>query len=168
MPAAHRTAVVKAVGARQHSLAAVDARDLLATLASGRVTVTRLPSAGEVADGQFAWRPDPATIIAQITRNARDFHAPFTVVVENGSGVVGVGALVIDKLVGLNVNLPAVRNAASFNYADTQILAGAKAFGVANQVRGILGHGVVLTGSGLPDATVVVIVGKDLQVKDLQ
>ena len=59
-------------------------------------------------------------------------------------------------------------NAASFNYADTQILAGAKAFGLANQVRGILGHGVVLTGNGLPDTTVVVIVGKDLKAKDLQ
>ena len=47
-------------------------------------------------------------------------------------------------------------------------MAGARAFGVANEVRGILGRGVVLTGSGLPDATVVVIVGKDLKAKDLQ
>ena len=59
-------------------------------------------------------------------------------------------------------------NADSFDYSVTQILAGAKAFGVANQVRGILGRGVVLTGSGLPDNTIVVIVGKDLTAKDLQ
>ena len=44
--------------------------------------------------------------------------------------------MVVDRLAGLNVNLPAVRNAASFDYYVTQILAGAKAFGVANQVRG--------------------------------
>ena len=168
VPPTRRTAAIKAIAAQERTLAAVDARDLLATLVNGRVVVARLPSAGEIASGQFAWRPDPATITAQITRNARGFHAPFTVVVENGSGAVGVGALVIDKLAGLNVNLPTVRNAGSFNYADTQILAGAKAFGLANQVRGILGHGVVLTGSGLPDATVVVIVGKDLKAKDLQ
>ena len=76
--------------------------------------------------------------------------------------------MVVNRLAGLNVNLPAVRNAASFNYNVTQILAGAKAFGVANQVRGILGRGVVLTGNGLPDTTVVVVVGKDLTAKDLQ
>ena len=76
--------------------------------------------------------------------------------------------MVVNRLAGLNVNLPAVRNASSFNYSVTQILAGTKAFGVANEVRGILGRGVVLTGSGLPDTTVVVIVGKDLKAKDLQ
>lgn len=168
VPDARQATEIKAVAARQKAVVALDARDLLATLVSGRVTVARLPSDGEVSEGQFAWRPDPTKITAQITRNARGFNAPFTVAVENGSGALGVGTLVIDKLVGLNVNLPAVRNAASFNYADTQILAGAKAFAVANQVRGILGHGVVLTGSGLPDTTVIVIVGKDLQAKDLQ
>ena len=168
VPATRQAAHIKALAAHQPGLAVVDARDLLATLVSGRVTVTRLPSTGQVAQGQFAWRPDPAAIIAQITRNSRYFHAPYTVVVENGSGALGVGALVVNKLAGLNVNLPAVRNAASFNYAETQILAGAEAFGLANQVRGILGGGVVLTGSGLPDTTVVVIVGKDLKAKDLQ
>ena len=81
----------------QPALAAADARDLLGTLVSGRVTVARLPSAGQVADGQFAWRPDPAAITAQITRNARNFHAPYTVVVENGSGALGVGALVVEQ-----------------------------------------------------------------------
>ncbi len=132
------------------------------------MTVTRLPSNGQTAEGQFAWRPDPTAITAQITRNARDFHAPYTVAVENGSGALGIGAAVVNRLAGLDVNLPAVRNASSFGYQATQILAGAKAFAVANQVRGILGRGVVLTGSGLPDTTVVVIVGKDLKVKDLQ
>ena len=168
VPAQQRAATIEQIAGRQHDLSKADARDLLDTLASGRVTVTRVPSQGQVAEGQFAWRPDAAAITALITRDARDFHAPFTVAVENGSGAIGIGAAVIDRLSGLNVNLPAVSNAASFNYGVTQILAGAKAFGVANQVRGILGHGVVLTGNGLPDTTVVVIVGKDLKAKDLQ
>jgi hypothetical protein len=167
-PAEQQSATITTVAGRQKALPANDARDLLQTLVSGRVTVARLPSDGETAEGQFAWRPDPTAITAQITRNARDFNAPYTVAVENGSGALGIGAVVIDRLAGLNVNLPAVRNASSFGYQVTQILAGAKAFGVANQVRGILGRGVVLTGTGLPDTTVVVIVGKDLKVKDLQ
>jgi hypothetical protein len=168
VPTAQQSATIKAIAARHKGAARADARDLLGALVSGRVTVARLPSDGQTSEGQFAWRPDPAAITAQITRNAREFNAPYTVAVENGSGVLGIGTMVVNRLAGLNVNLPAVRNAASFNYNVTQILAGAKAFGVANQVRGILGRGVVLTGSGLPDTTVVVIVGKDLKAKDLQ
>ncbi len=163
-----QAATFKAIADRQKGLVSGDARELLAEMTTGRMTVTRLPSNGETAEGQFAWRPDPTAIMAQITREARGFVAPFTVAVENGSGALGIGKLVVDRLSGLDVNLPAVSNASSFNYEVTQILAGAKAFGVANQVRGILGHGVVLTGSGLSDNGVVVIVGKDLKAKDLQ
>ena len=167
-PASQRAQTAKAIAERQKGLAQVDARDLLATMSSSDMSVTRLPSNGQTAEGQFAWRPDPTTIIAQITRNARGFNAPFTVAVKNGSGALGIGDLVVKRLAGLDVNLPKVQNAASFDYSVTQILAGAKAFGMANQVRGILGRGVVLTGSGLPDNTIVVIVGKDLTAKDLQ
>jgi hypothetical protein len=167
-PAAQQSATIKAIAAGQKDLAENDARDLLETMVSGEATVERLPSDGQTSEGQFAWRPDPAAITAQITRNARDFDAPYTVVVENGSGALGIGTLVVNRLAGLNVNLPAVRNAASFNHDVTQIFAGATAFGVANEVRGILGRGVVLTGNGLPGTTVVVVVGKDLTAKDLQ
>jgi len=163
-----QTSAIAQIAKRQKGLAAADARDLLETLVSGRVTVTRLPSYGQTAEGQFAWRPDTAAVTAQITRNARDFRAPYTVAVENGSGALGIGTMVVDRLAGMDVNLPPVRNASSFDFSVTRILAGAKAFGVANQVRDILGRGVVLTGSGLPDTTVVVIVGKDLTAKDLQ
>jgi peptidoglycan hydrolase-like protein with peptidoglycan-binding domain len=168
VPAGRQTETANAVADRQKDLAHADARDLLATMSTGRMSVSRLPSDGETAEGQFAWRPDPTAIIAQITRNARNFTAPYTVAVENGSGALGIGNLVVKRLAGLDVNLPTVRNAASFDYDVTQILAGAKAFGVANQVRGILGRGVVLMGSGLPDNAIVVIVGKDLKAKDLQ
>jgi hypothetical protein len=168
VPAKEQSATIEAIAARQKGGARSDTRDLLQTIVSGRVTVARLPSDGQTSEGQFAWRPDPTAIVAQITRNARGFSAPYTVAVENGSGALGIGTMVATRLAGLDVNLPAVRNASSFNYDVTQILAGAKAFGVANQVRGILGRGVVLTGSGLPDTTVVVIVGKDLKAKDLQ
>ena len=168
VPADRQTETAKAIADRQKGLAPGDARDLLAEMTRGRMTVSRVPSNGQTAEGQFAWRPDPTAIIAQITRDARGFVAPFTVAVENGSGALGIGKLVVDRLSGLDVNLPAVGNAASFNYEITQIRTGAKAFGVANEVRDILGRGVVLRDSGLPDNGVVVIVGKDLKAKDLQ
>ena len=167
-PADRRAAAVAAVAKGQRSQSDQDSRDLLGALLSDRTSVQRLPSWGQVAEGQFAWRPDSNAITARITRNARGFDAPYTVVVENGSGAIGVGQMVIDRLAGMDVNLPPVKNADSFGYGTTQILAGAKAFGVASDVRGILRRGAVLKGSGLPDTTVVVIVGKDLTAKDLQ
>jgi hypothetical protein len=167
-PQKGREAAIDALAQRQTGLSTADARELLGALVSDRVTVAQMPSTGRTALGQFAWRPDPEAITAQITRNARDFNAPYTVIVENGSGVVGIGEQAVQRLAGMNVNLPAVRNADSFDYEATQILAGTKAFGVAAEVRAILRRGVVLKGAGLSPTTVVVIVGRDLRPKDLQ
>jgi LytR cell envelope-related transcriptional attenuator len=167
-PQNERASAIDAIAKEQSGLSAADARDLLAALVSSRTIVAQIPSTGRTAEGQFAWRPDPEAITAQITRNARGFNAPFTVVVENGSGVVGIGEQAIGRLAGMDVNLPPVRNADSFDYQSTQILAGSRAFGVAAQVRGILRRGVVLNGAGLSPTTVVVIIGKDLKPKDLQ
>jgi len=168
VPAARRSSTIDVLAGEQKAVGTTDSRDLLRTLTSGRVSVARLPSVGKVSYGQFAWRPDASAIMAQITRNGRSFVAPYTVVVENGSGAVGIGRLVVEQLATMDVALPAVRNASSFDYQVTQIEAGSSAFGVATQVRAILGHGVVLAGSGLPATTVVVIVGKDITAKDLQ
>jgi len=90
------------------------------------------------------------------------------VLVRNGSGELGIGDLVAAKLATLDVNLPAPTNADSFTYARTQILAGEDALPVAEDVRAILGRGVVLDGNELGPTTVMVIVGKDLTAKDLQ
>jgi len=163
-----RSAAVDDTAKAQDAQSSGDSRELLEALVSGRTFVQRLPSVGATAEGQFAWRPDRQAITARVTRNAKGFNAPYTVVVENGSGVLEIGRKVSARLAVMNVNLPAVRNASSFDYGTTQILAGAKAFGVATQVRGILRRGVVLKGNGVPDTTVVVVVGKDLTAKDLQ
>lgn len=143
-------------------------REVLQALTNGQGVVERIPSNGETAMGQFAFRPDPERIMALITRRAPGFNAPYTVVVRNGSGEVGVGEAAAKRIASLDVNLPPVANASSFDYKRTQILAGAKALGVAQEVRAILGHGVVLDGAGLDPSTVMVIVGKDVSAKDLQ
>lgn len=167
-PQARQSAAIDAATGRQGGQSAADSRELLRALVSGHTTVQRLPSSGATAEGQFAWHPDPQAITAAITRNAKGFNAPYTVIVENGTGAIGIGAKVATRLAVLDVNLPAVRNASSFDYSTTQILAGAKAFGVATQVHGILRRGVVLKGDDLAPTTVVVVVGKDLTAKDLQ
>lgn len=163
-----RDAVVGDLAQRVRGLSPDEARKVLDDLVGGRLGVERLPSRGVVSLGQFAYRPDPEQIQARITRRSPRYEAPFTVVVENGSGEAGIGQLVAERLAVLDVALPPVRNAASFDYRETQILAGADAVGVAQDVRAILGLGVVLSGRELPKDMVVVIVGHDLKAKDLQ
>ena len=137
--------------------------EVVARVTSGAAHVERLPSSTRVAEGQFAFVPDPEGIMAQITRRSPAYRADVTVQVRNGSGKVGVGQAVVERLSSLDVNLPAPLNADSFAYRQTQILSGADTLAVARDIRAILGRGVVLDGPDLPPATVVVIVGDDIQ-----
>ena len=170
LPADARAAAVQHVAALA-SNAAVRPRAvaLLEGLVDKAPDVAKIPSHGQTAEGQFAFRPDPEQVMAQVTRWAPGYQAHYTVMVRNGNGDAGVGELVVERLAVLDVNLPTPGNAPSFDYSETQILAGSQALGVAQDVRAILGHGVVLAGGDtVPPATVVVIVGKDLRTKDLQ
>jgi hypothetical protein len=88
-----------------------------------------------------------------------------TVQVFNGSGRLGVGRAVVERLASLDVNLPEPLNADSFSYAQTEILAGPETLPVARDIRAILGRGVVLDGPGLPKGTVQVIVGDDFDAQ---
>jgi hypothetical protein len=140
--------------------------DALKALTGGDATVASIPSDSRVAEGQFAFLPKADDIMAAITRKAPGFRSRYTVVVRNGSGRVGVGQAVADQLAILDVNLPAPVNADTFDYRQTQILPGSGALPVAEDIRAILGRGVVLDGADVPPDTVVVIVGADTKLKD--
>lgn len=143
-------------------------RQLLGGLLDDRVAIERLPSRGVVSEGQFAFRPDHQRIMTEVTRRVPGHSSAYTVIVRNGTGEAGIGALVRDKLSVLDANLPTPSNADSFDYRRTQILAGSEALAMAEDVRAILGRGVVLRGQGLGATTLVVIVGADLNAKELQ
>ncbi len=131
--------------------------------------VERIPSHGPTAEGQFAFRPDTSRSWLRSPAGRRGYQSHYTVLIRNGNGDAGIGELVVQRLAMLDVNLPTPGNAPSFDYSETQILAGSEALGVAEDIRAILGHGVVLAGGDkVPPATVVVIVGKDLRTKDLR
>jgi LytR cell envelope-related transcriptional attenuator len=162
------TAIGAAVGTTPDDRSTAAARQALKGLLSGRVAIERFPSAGVVSEGQFAFRPDPSRIMSEVTRRVPGYAARFTVLVRNGTGEVGIGSLVRQRLAVLDVNLPSPSNAEAFDYKQTQILAGSQALGVAENVRAILGRGVVLSGQNLPATTLVIIIGSDLKAKDLQ
>jgi hypothetical protein len=142
--------------------------DALRGLTSGDAVVDRIPSHSRVAEGQFAFLPKGDDIMAAITRKAPGFRSRYTVVVRNGSGRVGAGQAVAERLAILDVNIPAPTNADTFDYRQTQILPGNQALPVAEDVRAILGRGVVLDGADVPPDTVVVIVGADSKLKHIE
>ena len=136
---------------------------VLGRITSGHAQVERFPASTRTAEGQFAFVPDPEAIMAGITRRSPAYRADVTVQVFNGSGKLGVGEAVLERLASLDVNLPAPLNADSFDYRQTQILAGPDTLQRARDIRAILGRGVVLDGSDLPKDTIRVIVGDDFQ-----
>jgi hypothetical protein len=142
--------------------------DALVGLSSGHAVIDRVPSTSRVAEGQFAFLPDTEAITAQITRRAPRYRSRYTVELRNGNGAIGVGEAAAKLLAGMDVNLPAPTNADSFDYKRTEILAGRSAVQVAQDIRAILGRGVVLSGSQLPATTVVVILGHDITTSDLE
>jgi hypothetical protein len=141
-------------------------QDALKGLTSGEAPVARFPSDSRVAEGQFAFLPNGDQVMAELTRKAPSFRSPYTVQVKNGTGQVGVGRAVAERLAVLDVNLPPVTNADTFGYRQTRIMAGKDALQVAQEVRAILGRGVVLDGADLPADTVVVIVGADTKLTE--
>lgn len=145
-----------------------DARAILRAMLGGHVWVGMLPATGHVSEGQFVYRPNNDQILAQITRRAPGYRSKYTVQIENGSGLAGIGQLVATRLAILDVNLPLPKNADTFDYRRTQIYAGSDAFTVAGDVRAILRRGAVLRGADLPPTGIVVIVGKDLKPSELR
>ncbi|MGO8684441.1 MAG: LytR C-terminal domain-containing protein [Thermoleophilia bacterium] len=163
-----RAASVTAATAGLPAQARGNAERLLNDLLAGNVPVTAVPAQGSVAEGQFAYRPNQQQIMAQITRRTPAFVGRYTVLIQNGNGDAGIGDLVARRLATLDVNLASPTNATTFNYQQTQIITGSQAVGLGENIRAILGRGVVLSGANLPATTVVVVVGKDISVKDLQ
>jgi hypothetical protein len=135
--------------------------EVVGAMTSGDAVVERFPASTRVAEGQFAFVPDPEAIMAGITRRSPAYHADVTVEVRNGSGKLGVGEAVVERLASLDVNLPDPLNADTFTYRQTQILAGPDTLPVARDIRAILGRGVVLEGTDLPESTIRIIVGDD-------
>ena len=124
--------------------------EVLGRITAGSAVVEQFPARTRVAEGQFAFVPDAQEIQAGITRRAPAYHSDVTVQVLNGSGRIGVGEAVVERLASLDVNLPKPLNADSFSYQATPLMAGADTLQVARDIRAILGRGVVLDGPDLP------------------
>ena len=78
--------------------------EILTRITAGSAVVEQFPAHTRVAEGQFAFVPDPEEIQAGITRRSPAYHSDVTVQVLNGSGKVGVGEAVIERLASLDAS----------------------------------------------------------------
>jgi hypothetical protein len=86
------------------------------------------------------------------------------VIVLNGSGVPGIGALVADRIVPGGFRVVVSENAADFNHQETLIVVGsADDVALGERVRDLLGTGSVNVSVSSGIAPVTIVVGKDFE-----
>jgi hypothetical protein len=123
-------------------------------------SVAELPTAP--SDGTI--QPDIKAIAALVRQSFAAPGAPLIrVVVLNGNGRPGMGALIATRLAPLGYRVVAAQNAPSFRMQSTKVVAGTDSFiPQAEEVVAALGLGKVYVGqqfTGIADVTI--IVGKD-------
>ena len=123
-------------------------------------SIAELPTAP--SDGTI--QPDLKAIAALVKQSFAAPGAPLIrVVVLNGNGRPGMGALIAARLASLGYRVVAAQNAPSFRMPNTQVVAATDSFiPQAEQIVATLGVGKVYAGvqaTGIADITIVV--GKD-------
>jgi hypothetical protein len=90
---------------------------------------------------------------------------PIRIIILNGSGQPGVGKLVSDKLTPNGFVVIDIRNASSFNYKQTQIVAYKQQFMVhAEKIKQLIGVGNIVHHQVNQDvAELAIIIGQDLK-----
>ena len=124
-------------------------------------TVVEIQTAPSVQGGV---EPDPTALSTLIASRVGPALGPLVrVIVENGNGRPGLGAVVGELLAPRGFLVVASQNASSFDVQETQIVAANASFlPWATEAQGLLGAGKVYEGSqatGVADVTIVV--GKD-------
>ena len=129
---------------------------------SAGAAVIPVPTATVAGSTLIAAQPD----LDELMTKTFDTSPPVSVIVQNGSGFAGVGALVARKILPEGFRVVVSENASSFDHAVTTIVAnGAKNIPPARRLRRALGVGLIRLSrvpSGIGDITVVV--GKDFKV----
>ncbi len=152
------------IGWEPKDLATADsAADVQSALeAAAGAPVSALP-VSEVATGIV--QADPEAVRQTV---AQVFGGPdrevVGVIVLNGSGVPGVGALVADRIVPGGFRVVVSENAARFNHRETLIVVGsADDVALGERVRDLLGTGSVNVSVSSGIAPVTIVVGKDFE-----
>jgi hypothetical protein len=135
------------------------AQETLDSAAGG--AVIPIPTATVAGSTLVAAQPD----LDELMTKTFGIAAPVSVIVQNGSGYAGVGALVARKILPAGFRVVISENASNFNHAVTTVVAnGVDNVTAARRLRRALGVGVIRLSrvpSGIGDITVVV--GKDFK-----
>lgn len=133
---------------------------LLAAAHGAKETVLPVQNVGGLVQA-----PDLSAIDAMTRTSLGAGNAPIPVIVQNGNGVPGVGAVVAARLIPAGFRVVLSTNAQSFSVRRTSITAlGSDKAGSARRARRALGVGVI-TVSSVPSGVgdVKIVVGKDFK-----
>lgn len=91
----------------------------------------------------------------------------FTIVIQNGAGVDGAGAMLADKLKSMGFNVIETTNADSNVYKETLIIYGDDSMRLnAIAIKNSLNNGRIVEGAGLYNmkSDILIIIGADLKI----
>ncbi|MFA5809948.1 MAG: LCP family protein [Thermoleophilia bacterium] len=145
-----------------------DFSDLLVAMTTpgGDFGVWPLPVKAVVNGANWYFEPVPDQIDTLMTGLPTD--AGFNLEIQNGTGAVGVVEAAGTRLTPLRYNMTLMTDPSGVNYDFTQIRTGTEAVNEGNRVRDVLGKGTLIKDEYLEKRQIIVIIGKDLSLAELE
>lgn len=131
-------------------------------------TVAMQPLPVKMAGSGSSWylEPLPGQIEALLFGAAG--ATPVALEIRNGTGQAGVVEAAATRLAALNFTITVQAETSGVEYDYTQIRCGSEALGAAERVRGLLGKGTLIKDEYLEKQQIIVIMGRDLSLAELE
>lgn len=136
------------------------------TTPGGNFGVWPLPVRAVVNGANWYFEPLPDQIDTLMTGLPSD--SGFNLEIQNGTGAVGVVEAAGTRLAPLKYNMILMTDPSGVSYDFTQIRAGTEAVNEGNRVRDVLGKGTLIKDEYLEKKQIIVIIGKDLSLAELE
>ncbi|MFA6000841.1 MAG: LCP family protein [Thermoleophilia bacterium] len=145
-----------------------DFADLFVTMTApgGNTGVWPLPVRAVANGADWYFEPLPDQIETLMTGLPTD--SGFNLEIQNGTGAGGVVEAAGTRLTPLRYNMTLVTDPSGVNYDFTQIRTGTDAVNEGNRVRDVLGKGTLIKDEYLEKRQIIVIIGKDLNLAELE
>jgi len=129
-------------------------------------SVWPIPVRAMVNGASLYFEPVPDQIDMLMTGQPTD--SGFNLEIQNGTGAAGVVEAAGACLSPLRYNMTLTTEPSGVNYDFTQIRTGTEAVNAGNRIRDVLGKGTLIKDEYLEKQQIIVIIGKDLSLAELE
>lgn len=137
-----------------------------ATAAPGSFSCWPLPASLGGSGDRWFLEPVPAEIEALVTGGSED--KAFNLEIRNGTEQPGVVEAAAERLAPLRYNTTTQTAPTGVDFDETQIRVGSEALTAGNRVLNLLGKGSIIKDEYMEKRQIIVIMGKDLSLADLE